>query len=57
VANLVSQLDKFRSSTDGSTWNDAAILQDISGFNTDNVKLVVRPILGVESLNDESVRM
>jgi hypothetical protein len=54
IANLVGQLNKFRSSTNGSTGNYAAILQDISGFNAHNVELVVGPVLGVESLNDVS---
>lgn len=47
---LIRHLDQFRRSSNGSPWDDAALLGDSRSLHDDYVELVVGPVLGIVTL-------
>ncbi len=47
---LFGHLDELGSRTNGSTGNNATVLENIGRLNNYNVNVVVRPVPGVEAL-------
>lgn len=50
MSYLVCHLDELRRCSHRRTWDDATFFGDGGRFDDDNVKLVVRLVLGVEAL-------
>lgn len=47
---LVGHLDKFWSSSNGSTWDNTPSLSYGRGLNDYNIKLRIRAVFGIETL-------
>lgn len=50
MSYLVCHLDQFCRGSYRRTWDDAALFGDGGSFDDDNVKLIIRLVLGVETL-------